>query len=125
MDVVLVAYDLEETDRIEVGPRLIILPFLRKAIEMMLHDDKDRAMEYLKLARQVVRLYPKAVMTSRSGPQPFHGLLDDDEDEVDRDRSSCSREETCDEEHGFEGRDRDRHAYGRYEDSCKLDKREM
>ena len=50
MDVVLLAYNLEESIRMEGGPRLVILPFVRKTIEMLLQDDKDRAMEYLKLA---------------------------------------------------------------------------
>ena len=54
----------------------------------------------------------------------FYGLLDGDDDEDDRDWHSCGCEETCDEEQGFEERDRDRHAYGRYEDRCKLDKGE-
>ena len=41
---------------------------------MLLHDDKDREMEYLKLARKVERLYQEVpdwyevVMTSRFGP---------------------------------------------------------
>ena len=130
MDVILDAYDLEESIRIDGGPRLLMLPFVRKAIEMMLHDDKDRVLEYLKLARQVERLYQEVpdwyevVLTSRFGPQPFHGLLGDGDNEDDRDRRSCSHEDTCDEEQGFEERDRDQHAYSHYEDQCKLDKRE-
>ena len=36
MDVVLDAYDLEESIRREGGSRLIMLPFISKAIEMML-----------------------------------------------------------------------------------------
>ena len=123
-------YDLEESIRIQGGPRLEMLPLVRKAIEMMLHDEKGRALEYLKLANQVERLYQEvpdlyeAVLTSSFGPQPFHGLLDGDDDEDDQDRRSCSREETCDEEQGFEERYQDQHAYGRCEDRCKLDKRE-
>ena len=123
-------YDLEESIRIQGGPRLEMLPLVRKAIEMMLHDEKGRALEYLKMANQVERLYQEvpdlyeAVLTSSFGPQPFHGLLDGDDDEDDQDRRSCSREETCDEEQGFEERYQDQHAYGRCEDRCKLDKRE-
>ena len=56
MDVVLVAYDLEKSILIEGGMRLVMLPFVKKAIEMLLHDDKDKAMEYLKLAREAERL---------------------------------------------------------------------
>ena len=40
MDVVLAAYDLEESIRIEGGRRLVILPFVRKSIDMMLQDDE-------------------------------------------------------------------------------------
>ena len=73
MDVVLVAYDLEESIRIEGGLRLVMLPFVKKAIEMLLHDDKDKAMEYLKLSRKVEILFQEVldwyetVMTSRFG----------------------------------------------------------
>ena len=35
----------------------MMLPFVRKAMKMMLHDEKGRALEYLKLANQVERLY--------------------------------------------------------------------
>ena len=73
MDVVLAAYDLEESIRIEGGLRLVMLPFVKKAIEMLLHDDKDKAMEYLKLSRKVEILFQEVldwyetVMTSRFG----------------------------------------------------------
>ena len=131
MDVVLAAYDLEESIRIEGGLRLVMLPFVKKAIKMLLHDDKDKAMEYLKLARKVERLnqevpdWYEAVMMSRFGPQPFHGFLDNDEDEDDQDCHSCGRKETCDEEHVLERRDHDRHTYGQHEDRCKLKRREI
>ena len=36
MDVDLAAYDMEEPIIIEGGPKLIILPFVRKGIKMML-----------------------------------------------------------------------------------------
>ena len=55
-NVVLAAYNLEESIRIEGGLRLVMLPFVKKAIKMLLHDDKDKAMEYLKLAREAERL---------------------------------------------------------------------
>ena len=106
-DAILVAYDLEKSIRIEGGPRLMMLPLVRKAIKMMLHDEKGRALEYLKLANQVERLYQEvpdwfdAVLTSRFGSQPFYGFLDDDEDEDDRDCHSYGREATCDEERGL------------------------
>ena len=112
-DAILATYDLEESIRIQGGPRLEMLPLVRKAIEMMLHDEKGRALEYLKMANQVERLYQEvpdlyeAVLTSSFGPQPFHGLLDGDDDEDDQDRRSCSREETCDEEHGLKREDRE------------------
>ena len=70
-NVVLAAYNLEESIRIEGGPRLVMLPFVKKAIKMLLHDDKDKAMEYLKLVREAERLYQEvpdwheAVMTAR------------------------------------------------------------
>ena len=105
MDAVLDAYDLEESIRREGGPRLIMLPFIRKAIEMMFQDDKGRALEYLKLARQVERLYPEipdwyeAVLTSRFKPQPFHGLLNDDEDEGYQGVRKYFHEETFNEEY--------------------------
>ena len=89
MDVILDAHDLEESIRIEGGPRLMMLPFVRKSIEMMFHDDKDKALEYLKLERKVERLYPEipdwyeAVLMSRFGPPPFYGLLGNDDDEDD------------------------------------------
>ena len=73
MDVVLATYDLEESIRIEGGLRLVMLPFVKKAIEMLLHDDKDKAMEYLKLSRKVEILFQEVldwyetVMTSRFG----------------------------------------------------------
>ena len=57
MDLVLVAYDLEESIRIDGGLRLVTLPFVGKAIKMMLRDGMDRAIEYLKLARHLERLY--------------------------------------------------------------------
>ena len=128
-DAILAAYDLEESIRIQGGPRLVMLPLVRKAIEMMLHDEKGRALEYLNLANQVERLYQEnpdlyeAVLTSRFGPQPFHGLLNGDDDEDDRDRRSCGREETCDEEQGFEERYPDQHAYGHYEDRLQTRQR--
>ena len=124
------AYDLEKSIRIEGGPRLMMLPLVRKAIKMMLHDEKGRALEYLKLANQVERLYQEvpdwfdSVLTSRFGSQPFLGLFDGDDNEDDRDRRSCGREETCDEEQVFEERYQDQHAYGRCEDRCELEKRE-
>ena len=40
MDVALVAYDLEELIIIEGCSKLLILLFVRKAIEMMLQDNK-------------------------------------------------------------------------------------
>ena len=129
-DAILVAYDLEKSIRIEGGPRLMMLPLVRKAIKMMLHDEKGRALEYLKLANQVERLYQEvpdwfdAVLTSRFGSQPFLGLFDGDDNEDDRDRRSCGQEETCDEECNLEGRDCDQHAYGHHEDHCKLKTRE-
>ena len=43
-DVILVAYDLEKSIRIEGGSRLMMLPLVRKAIKMMLHDEKGRAL---------------------------------------------------------------------------------
>ena len=129
MDVVLLAYDLEESIRIEGGPRLVILPFVRKAIEMMLHDDKDRALEYLKLARQVERLYQEvpdwyeAVLTSRFGPQPFHGLLNDDESEDYQDVHDYCHEETFNKECGLIRKDEDIRGCGR-EEEHGVDKRD-
>ena len=132
MDAVLDAYDLEESIRREGGPRLIMLPFIRKAIEMMLQDDKDRAMDYLKLARQAERLYQEvpdwyeAVMTSRFGPQPFHGLLNNDEDEDDRDIRDYCHEETFNEECGLVRKDQDIQGCGceeRRDEEHGLDKR--
>ena len=110
-DAILAAYDLEKSILIEGGMRLVMLPFVKKAIKMLLHDDKDKAMDYLKLARKAERLYQEvsdwyeAVMKSRFGPQPFHGLLNDDEDE-----EGCNHEETCSKDHGHKGIDRDQHA---------------
>ena len=132
MDAVLDAYDLEESIRREGGPRLIMLPFIRKAIEMMLQDDKDRAMDYLKLARQAERLYQEvpdwyeAVMTSRFGPQPFHGLLNNDEDEDDRDIRDYCHEETFNEECGLVRNEQDIQGCGceeRHDEEHGLDKR--
>mgnify|MGYP006889200761 CR=1 FL=1 len=119
----LATYDLEKSIRIEGGPRLVMLPFVKNAIKMLLRDDKDKALEYLKLARETERLYHEipdwyeAVMTSRFGPRPFHGFLDDDEDEDDRDYCSYDREEICDEEHGFKTEGRDTQGCGR-EETC-------
>ena len=84
MDVVLAAYVLEELIIREGGPRLVMLPFVKKAIEMLLHNDKDKAMEYLKLAREAERLYQEvpdwyeAVMKWR-WDHDSHGLNCDDE----------------------------------------------
>ena len=89
----------------------MMLSLVRKAIKMMLHDENGRALEYLKLANQVESPYQEvpdwyeAVMKSRFGPQPFHGFLNDDEDEDDRDCRSYGREVTCDEERGLKSED--------------------
>ena len=123
-DAILVAYDLEKSIRLEGGPRLMMLPLVRKAIKMMLHDEKGRALEYLKLANQVERLYQEvpdwfdAVLTSRFGSQPFYGFLDDDEDEDDRDCHSYGREATCDEERGLKSEDQDIRGRDR-EETCE------
>ena len=57
MDVVSRAYDLEESILIEGSSKLLILPFVRNAIEIMLRDDKKRVMEYLKMVKQFEILY--------------------------------------------------------------------
>ena len=43
---------MEELVVIDCSPKILILPFVRNAIEIMLRDDKKRVMEYLKMVKQ-------------------------------------------------------------------------